>query len=154
MHLVFAAFVLAGTLGPELPQPAAEPHDPQLQRIRQALAAKPMKLPPTDTQPTFRVQVTEKALVFWRSVDRDAFSGGPVPPGGLYAFQLRQQLGNPWAGQPLVTIDVLSLARRFNDAIGNARRVREKQAAESEVKRSLATFCAANVCAAAEQPQR
>jgi len=84
----------------------------------------------------------------WR---RDEVNGGPKPPGGLYAFEQRQRLGNPWVGQPLVQIDMLPIAERIIKSVQDARHARDQRTAHQEILRALSGFCIANVCDATER---
>jgi len=70
---------------------------------------------------------------------------GPVPPGGLHAFEQRQQLRETWS-QPMISVDLLSIGTAVHRAIANARRAGAEKAARDEVQRALAEFCATHDC--------
>ena len=148
MRRLIAVAVLVGGLGdaPAHAQDAA-PGDAQLQRIRKGLAATPLLQPAAQPEPTFTMQVVERALALRRPPDSRDYSAGPPPPGGLYAFEQRRQLGNPWAGQALVTVDLMAIARRAG-ALNRTLRDRAAKSASREVAASLAGFCAAQGCGA------
>jgi hypothetical protein len=113
-----------------------------LARIRRALTT-PSLLRPQPPEPTFRIVVDATSFQGQRPSDAPL----PPPPGGLYAFELRQQLGNPWKGEPLIKVDVLPLADRLFSAIGRARRRDAQSDTQDDIRRVLAEFCSVNVCA-------
>jgi hypothetical protein len=114
-----------------------------LARIRQALS-QPDPLQTRDIEPTFRVAVQERA---WDRVRTNPNAWqNPVPPGGLYGFEQRQELGNAWANQPLVQIDMLPIAERMIQSLKDARHAHNEREAHEEVMRTLAAFCATNIC--------
>ena len=114
-------------------------------RIRQALAqpAEPLKgLKGLDETPTFRVEIRERQR-FENLLATLDFKSGPVPPGGLYGFEQRARLSSPWGSQPIVGVDVLSIARLIGNGVSSARRSHAEAAAREEVKRALEEFWAA-----------
>jgi len=70
---------------------------------------------------------------------------GPVPPGGLHAFEQRQQLRQTWS-QPMFSVDLLSIGSAVHRAIANSRRAGAEKAARDDVQRALAEFCATHDC--------
>jgi len=69
------------------------------------------------------------------------FNGGPVPPGGSYAFEQRRRLfGDPWAGQAMIQVNVLPLVEAAYRAISSARHDHAERAAHDEVQRALIEF--------------
>jgi hypothetical protein len=142
-------------LGFQLPaDPAWPPESAELPvsltRIRTALDnPAPLRLTLPEPQADFRVEIRQRPLYspnllgpvesLWSPIP------GRVPPGGLYAFEQRQRLGEPWS-QPMLSIDLLSIGSAVQKAIANARRTRAEQAARDEVQRALAEFCAVHDC--------
>jgi len=113
-----------------------------LQRIKMALArapAAPLDLGRPAT-PVFRVRVTERDRTF--DPPPLDFWSGPVPPGGLNAYEQAQRIC-PQLSPPLISIDVLPFARGFAHAIGEARRTHAVGNAQADVRRALAEYCAA-----------
>jgi hypothetical protein len=113
-----------------------------LSRIRQALETQSHLLKPDvtqRTQPTFRAEIRGPKVetVF----DRLDFRTGPVPPGGLYAFEQAQLLGNPWAGRPIIEVNVLPLVQAAHRAVSKARHDRAERTAHEDVQRTLIEFC-------------
>jgi len=142
--MIWAVLPLVASLSGQAlsePQPAADSES--LARIRQALSQqKPLQM--GNVTPTFRVAIQERT---WDRVEEKPNRWeNPVPPGGLHAFEQRQQLGNPWANQPLVQIDILPVAERMIQAVKDAQRAHRERAAHEEVLRSLWAFCITNVC--------
>ncbi len=104
-----------------------------------------LRLTLIDRKPDFRVDI--RARRFEEDLlGRLDFRSGPVPPGGLYAFEQRQRIGPPGIAQPLMMVDVLAISRALHGAIANARRASAETAAREEVQRELAAFCAAHDC--------
>lgn len=117
-----------------------------LDRIRSALAQPAGTLQiETDHTADFTVHVRERAPLEEIVPSLD-FRSGPVPPGGLYAFEQRQRLGQPYAEQPLIQIDVLPFAHVVVDAIRHARHAAAERAAREQVRRELAAFCVEHGC--------
>jgi hypothetical protein len=114
-----------------------------LERIREGLLSnRPSILDALDIQATFRVEVEEKRPNFVEMFSPESFNGGPVPPGGLYAYEQQRRLF-PNSTPALFTFDTLSVARAIGTAIGDWRRARSETAARAEVERAMAEFCAA-----------
>src|SRR5262249_57965693 len=92
-----------------------------------------------DALPRFRVMIREQE----RSVTLPPldFSSGPVPPGGLYAYDQRQRIGPPMS-QPLVVVDVMPIAQAIGRAAAGIRRARDASAARDAVRRAIAAYCA------------
>lgn len=145
---------------------SAEPSTPgtssvlpvSLDRIREQLAQTPAvpRLRGLNEQPTFRSGVEERVTLehFFRPED---FQTGPVPPGGLYAYEMQRATSNPvsdplaqpyaaFSGGQLLTIAIENLIFRYlggrltqafaDDSAAQA-------AAEAEVARAVAQYCAA-----------
>ena len=141
------------------PSPAADAQAPglpvSLDRIRQALARSPAeRLKGLDEQPTFRVEITEKQK-FQDLLSTLDFRSGPVPPGGLYAYEM-QQVMTPRIYQPYALFTdkellVLVLEKYLGkylfgpltDSTAEADRARDRQEAREEVDRALAKYLAA-----------
>jgi hypothetical protein len=114
-----------------------------LERIREGLALeRPSLLDALHLEATFRVEVKERRPNFGEMFPPGSFDGGPVPPGGLYAYEQRRMLF-PNSTPALFTFDALPVFRAIADAIGDARRARAEAAARAEVERAMAEFCAA-----------
>jgi hypothetical protein len=124
------------------PESLTERISVSLDRIRHALETQnqPLEWELTQpTQPTFRTEIRG-----WRVeslFDRLDFNGGPVPPGGLYAFEQAQRLGNPWAGVPIVKVSVLPLIQAARHAISDVRHDRADRAAREEAQRAVIRLC-------------
>ena len=117
-----------------------------LERIREGLASdKPSILDALDTldaQTNFRIEVREKRPSFVEMFSPESFKGGPVPPGGLYAYE-QQRMLFPNSTPPLISFDTLPVFQAVVAAIGDLRRARAAAAARAEVERAMAEFCAA-----------
>jgi hypothetical protein len=66
------------------------------------------------------------------------FRSGPVPPGGLYAYEQLQRSGISIA-QPLVLVDLMAIAR----GIARAHAAQSAAAAREDVRQTIAEYCAA-----------
>jgi hypothetical protein len=116
-----------------------------LERIREGLAsAGPSLLDAVNLEANFRVEVKERRpnFNFTEMFPPGSFDSGPVPPGGLYAYE-QQRMLFPNSTPALVTFDTLPVFRAIANAIGDARRARAAAAARAEVERAMAEFCAA-----------
>jgi hypothetical protein len=91
--------------------------------------------------PDFVVTVTERER-FEKLAPPWDFRSGPVPPGGLYAYEQRQRTGVAFT-QPLVSVDLLAIGRGIAGAISGARSAHRADAAHDEVQRAIAEYCAA-----------
>ncbi len=149
MKLVTALLLVASahTVGA---QNTASISDINLSRIRRGLAARALILPTMRPQATFRVDIDEKRPDLRLPPDPRDYSAGPIPPGGMYAFELRRQMGNPWLGQPLFKFNLLPVAQRAAGAIGARRTADDERAAREQVTRELRAFCIANQCEVSE----
>jgi hypothetical protein len=140
------AFVVLLQAGSALAQEAALPLElpVSLERIREGLAApdRPSILDALDRPATFRVEIEEKRPTFAGIFAPDAFKAGPVPPGGVYAYEQQRRLF-PESTPALFSFDALPLFQQLVGAIGDARRARAAAAAREEVARAMAVFCAA-----------
>jgi hypothetical protein len=110
--------------------------------------------------PTFKVEVQEQQK-FRELLKKLDFKSGPVPPGGLYAYEQMQRT-TPKEYQPyavfnqreLLIIALENLLGKYlfgqmADAVGDAARARAQQDARDEVDRALAKFFAEHPEAAA-----
>ena len=116
-----------------------------LERIREGLASdKPSLLDALNLEANFRVEVKERRpnFNFAEMFPPGSFDGGPVPPGGLYAYE-QQRMLFPNSTPALFTFDTLPVFRAIASAIGDMRRARGAAAARAEVERAMAEFCAA-----------
>jgi hypothetical protein len=140
--VIWAILPLVATLsGQSETRPKAD--STSLARIRQALS-QPDRLQTRNIEPTFRVAVQER--VWDRVGNNPNVLENPVPSGGLYGFEQRQRLGNPWANQPLLQIDMLPIAERMLQSLKDARHAHNEREAHDEVLRALSAFCSANIC--------
>jgi hypothetical protein len=139
--LFFAMLLCAGPAAAQGADPLDLPVS--LERIREALAAPrtPSLLEALEKQPHFRVEVQERRPTFAEMFSLDDFYGGPVPPGGLYAYEQARRL-SPNSTPALVSLDLLPMFRGIASAVGDARRNRAAAAARAEVQRAMAEFCA------------
>ena len=149
MRSLVPALALALTAIPAAAQDSAQnnvqPLDlpVSLERIREGLASeKPSILDALDREPTFRIEVQEKRPNFAEMFPPGSFDGGPVPPGGLYAYE-QQRMLFPNSTPALFSFGVLPAFRQLVNAISEARRARAAAAAREEVERAMAEFCAA-----------
>ena len=139
--LAAAAVVSAGPAWAQDERPLNLPVS--LERIREGLASdQPSLLDALNVEATFRVEVKERRPNFAEMFPPGSFDTGPVPPGGLYAYE-QQRMLFPNSTQPLFTFDTLPVFRAIANAIGDARRARAAAAARDEVERAMAGFCAA-----------
>ena len=153
MHLPLTAavFGLAGLLAAQEPgspsgTDTSEPTLPvSLGRIRE-MVAQPvgLRVALPERPVDFRVDVRERQPM--ALLDTLDFGSGPVPPGGLYAFEQRQRAGQEWLGQPLAQTDLLATSHSIRAAVGKVRRARAEHAAREEVQRALTEFCAIHNC--------
>ena len=132
----------APEVNPELPVSVA--------RIRSALdRPAPLRLTLPESHADFHIEIRARPLyspnllgpveTLWTT------PAGPVPPGGLHAFEQRQQLRETWS-QPMISVDLLSIGTALHRTIANARRAGAEKAARDEVQRALAEFCATHDC--------
>jgi len=116
-----------------------------LERIREGLAAdKPSLLDAVNLEANFRVEVKEQRppFNFAEMFAPGSFDGGPMPAGGLYAYQ-QQRMLFPNSASALFTFNMLPVFRAITSAIGEARRARAAAGARAEVERAMAEFCTA-----------
>ncbi len=125
---------LPDTSPPELPVSIA--------RIRAALERPDLLTLPQIT-PDFVVSVQERER-FDKLVPPLDFRSGPVPPGGLYAYEQLQRSGLSTV-QPLVVVDLIAIAR----GIARAYSAQSAAAARENVRRVIADYCAAQPSAGA-----
>ncbi len=134
-----------------------------IDKIRSALQETPtIHLRGLDEVPTFKVEIHELGRPF--TLDElikslaPGFKAGPVPAGGVYAYELNRVTNNatanplaqPYAAfsQPeLLTVLVENLAGKYlagkaMDAISSAERARAEAQARDEVRHAVAEYCA------------
>jgi hypothetical protein len=132
-----------------------------LDKIKKELEQPPPQLlRGLDDKPTFKLEIQEKPKIslddLLRSLD---FKAGPVPAGGVHAFELQRQVFNPTnnpLSQPyaafsqgeLLTILVENLVGKYlagkaSNAITSAMRDRAVSAAREEVQQAITEYCAA-----------
>jgi len=164
--LLFAAILLAtpataqqpSSSSPETAKPKSE--DTQdLEHIREALAKPAPTLTLKVQVPAdFKSEVREQQKLddLMKSFD---FRGGPVPAGGLYAYEQQRQVFNstnrplmqpyaPFASAELLTLAIESVLEKYIGApavkaVAQGNRARAESAARAEVLRSIADYCAA-----------
>ena len=171
---LFLAATLAAqspAIQPSSPQDAGQPPENQqlqlpvsLDRIREGLQQTPTtRLRGLDEVPTFKVEIHERARPFTleeliKSMAPD-FKAGPVPAGGLYAYEVNRQANNPVdnpLAQPyaafnqpqLLTVLIENLVGRYLagkavNGVTAAERAHAEAAARDEVHRAVAEYCAA-----------
>jgi hypothetical protein len=127
----------AALLTPSQEAPSATP-PVSVERIRAALERAPA-WPVDQAAPLFHIDVVERVPDLVPPID---FLGGPVPPGGLYAYEQRQRLGSPTIGQPLITVDLLPFADALAGAIRQVLYQHHTRAARDEVQRAIRAYCA------------
>jgi hypothetical protein len=130
-----------------------------LDRIREALAKpSPSLILNVEVPADFKVEVNEQQKLddLLKSLD---FRAGPVPAGGLYAYELQRVIFNPtnyplmqpyaaFSGSELLTLAAESLAGHYAggkalSALSDTERSRARAAARADVLRSIADYCAA-----------
>jgi hypothetical protein len=154
--------MISGIIGLALAIGMQQPADPtsaaevnlqlpvSLARIRSALD-RPARLRLTlpESKADFHIEIRQRPLYspnLLGPVERLwTTATGPVPPGGLHAFEQRQQLRQPWS-QPMFAVDLLSIGTALRAAMANVRRAGAEKAARDEVQRALAEFCATHGC--------
>ena len=164
--LLLAAMLAANT-------PATQPSPPQdapldlpvsMDKIRSALEETPTaRLHGLNEVPTFKVEIHETHAPF--TLDEfvkslaPGFKAGPVPAGGVYAYELNRVTNNPTTNpltqpyaafsQPeLLTVLIENLAGQYliGKAVGavtSAEHARAQAQARDDVRRAVAEYCAA-----------
>jgi hypothetical protein len=138
--MIIAVLLVAGAL--LMPQGTAAPDAPapdlpvSIAHIRAALE-RPDRLTLPQITPDFVVDVHERER-FDKLVPPWNFRSGPVPPGGLYAYEQLQRSGISIA-QPLVLVDLMAIAR----GIARAHAAQSAAAAREDVRQTIAEYCAA-----------
>jgi len=181
--LLFTAILAAGPVAAQQAQPSSKPAPPSqtgdgageqpppanpdaglpvsLDRIRDALQQAPAQgLRGLNEIPTFKIEIRERQKVslddLIKSLD---FKSGPVPAGGVRAFEQQRQMWNatdhplqqPYAAfsQPeLLTILIENVIGKYLggkalSALSAAERNHAETAAREEVHRAIAEYCAA-----------
>jgi hypothetical protein len=129
-----------------------------LDRIREGLKkSQDQRLKNLDVKPDFSVQVEEQARID-EILSKLDFKSGPVPPGGVYAYEQQRRLVNPtdrplqqpyaaFSGGELITVALENLMIRYLggralDSVSAAERARAEAAARHDVDRAIAEYCA------------
>jgi hypothetical protein len=143
-----AALLLAALLTSQEPQHSPPPANADaaaivsLERIRTALdRPSPLRLPDEAPKADFVVHIVEKSW-FERVMPPVDFRSGPVPPGGLYAFEQQQRL-DPTAPIPLFNVSLMPLVRGIAHGFASASQAQSSAAAHRDVTRAIAEYCAA-----------
>ncbi len=106
----------------------------------------------------FRIHIIEQQKLDDMLSKLDFKSGvGPIPAGGVYAYEQQRRLFNPvdhplaqpysaFSGGELITIALENLVARylggaFIDSVSDAERARAERAAREEVARDIETYC-------------
>jgi hypothetical protein len=144
--LVSCALALAQQATPRTGVPLVADLPVSIDRIREALDQPTNdRLSLRVIRPDFAVEILERER-FDKLAPPWDFRSGPVPPGGLYAYELLQQAraAAPLPrGTPLVSIDLLPFVRGMAGAISRARSAHAADAARDEVQRAIAEYCTA-----------
>ena len=164
--------LLAALLAANPPAGSASPQQDDLNlpvsldRIKSALEETPAmpRLRGLNEVPTFKVEIHESSRPFTLEEEliqrlAPGFKAGPVPAGGLYAYELNRvtndpvsnPLTQPYAAfsQPeLLTVLIENLAIKYLGgkalgAISSAERAHAEAQAREEVHRAVADYCAA-----------
>jgi len=166
--------LLAAMLAADPPAQASAEQDAgslpvSIAKIRAALEESPApQLRGLDESPTFTVEIHDASRLFALEEElikrlAPGFRAGPVPAGGVYAYELNRitndpvsnPLTQPYAAfsQPeLLTVLVENLvgtyaAEAAAGAITSAERARAEAQARDEVRRAIADYCAAQPAA-------
>ena len=132
-----AAGALMVALQAPTPPDTSSPGLPvSVDRIRAALD-RPDILTLHPVTPDFVVSVSERER-FEKLVPPPDYRSGPVPPGGLYAYEQLQRAGLGSA-QPLFLVDLIAIGR----GIASLRAAHAASAAREDVRRAIAEYCAA-----------
>lgn len=140
------------TKGPSLPV--------SLEHIREGLKRQATEslLKRAEIPADFRVHIIEQQKLDDMLSKLDFKSGvGPIPAGGIYAYEQQRRLFNPvdqplaqpysaFSGGELITIALQNLVARYLggaliDSISDAERARAERAAREEVERDITTYC-------------
>ena len=132
-----------------------------LDRIREALQQPPVQsLRGLNDVPTFKVEIHERQVISLEDLIKSLdFKAGPVPAGGVHAFEQQRQMWNatdhplqqPYAAfnqSQLLTILVENLVGKYLagkaiNAVTAAERSHAEAAAREDVRRAIAGYCAA-----------
>jgi hypothetical protein len=151
------------------PSPQATPSEPgepkpagelpvSLDRVRQGLARPTSStLNNLDLKPDFIIRIEEREHIQAILSKLEVKSSGPVPPGGIYAYEQQQMLTNktdrplqqPYAafsGGELIILAIEGLAQKYLggkivNGISNAQRAGAERAAREEVAQAIAEYC-------------
>jgi hypothetical protein len=138
---LFIGALLAAQV-PQTPPPSGTAAVVSVDRIRAALGRPtPLRMPDQGPKPDFVVHIIEKSW-FERTMPPIDFRSGPVPPGGLYAYEQQQRL-SPNTPVPLFSVPLLPIFRSLAHSLSNARDAQSSSAARREVTRAVAEYCAA-----------
>jgi hypothetical protein len=171
LFLLLLASMLAGASvwaqdgKPSSPPPAEDARNDKLpvslDRIREGLASGPslLSFSALEKPPDFKVEVQERRVLEEILATLD-FKTGPVPAGGLYAYEQQQRLFNP-VDRPLaqpyaafsageaITIAIENLigkylGGRLVETVSNAERAKAEAAARRDVAGAIEKYCAAD----------
>ncbi|HEX3703444.1 MAG TPA: hypothetical protein VHU82_08945 [Vicinamibacterales bacterium] len=134
---------------PQHAQPAQQPQETQpppdapppldlpvsLDRVRAGLA-RPDRLTLQPIAADFSVHIDERER-FDKLVPPVDYRSGPVPPGGLYAYEQLQRSGLTQP-QPLFLVDLIAIGR----GIAHAHAAHSAAAAREDVRRAIDAYCA------------
>ena len=143
--LIAALLVVAASIALQAPAPqdtssssapVASELPVSIEHIRTALQHPDLLTLPRIT-PDFVVNVNERQR-FDKLVPPVDYRSGPVPPGGLYAYEQLQRSGISET-QPLVFVDLIAIAH----GIGHARAAHAAASAHDEVRKAIADYCGA-----------
>ena len=141
--VLLASVLMAAPVAAQEPAPPPLDLPVSVERIREALSAPgPSLLDALNRQPNFRLEIEEQRPTFAEIFGGQDFKGGPVPPGGLYAYEQQRRMF-PDSTPPLFSINAVPLVGGLVNAIADWRRARSASAARAEVERAMAEFCAA-----------
>ena len=174
--LLFTAILAATTAAAQETQPSSAPQSSSqkddnkkpesnlpvsLDKIKKELEQPPSPvLRGLDDKPTFKLEIHEKPKVSLDDLIKGLdFKAGPVPAGGVYAFEMQKQqfnstdhpLAQPYAAfnqGELLTILVENLVGKYlagkaSNAITGAMRDRAVSTAREEVQQAVSDYCAA-----------
>lgn len=169
ISLLFTAILVAAPAAAQ-PSPQQDSSSPELNlpvsidKIRAGLEKTPTtRLRGLNEVPTFKVEIHERQRPFTLEElinnMAPAFKAGPVPAGGVYAYEMQRQANNPTDNpltqpyaafnQPqLLTVLIENLVGKYLggraiNAVSTAEREHAEGQARDEVHRAVAEYCAA-----------
>jgi hypothetical protein len=132
-----AALLIATALAPAAPQQSGA-SDESIARVRAALEKPTQALTLTlpERKADFSVTITERERFDKLVPPILDFKVGP-------GFPQQELVTSPWGSQPLVSVDLMSLAMAAAVGINTLRKARAQRAALEEVQQAIADYCAA-----------